>query len=82
MRCVALLFSRFLAISSAAVGLMGAALMGHSVLTPQTRLPRLHDEGPSVAVRFGVGGVCTAILLGLLSYALARIASSRTSPRE
>jgi hypothetical protein len=75
MRRVTWLLSRFLAILSASVGLMGAALMGHSLLTPQSRLPRLHDEGPSVLLRFGVGGVCAAIMLGLLSYALARIGS-------
>jgi hypothetical protein len=76
MRQVAVLLSRLLAISSVSAGLMGLALMGHSVLTPQTHLPRLHDDGPSVAVRFGIGSVCTAVALGLLSYAFAQLGSA------
>jgi hypothetical protein len=56
---------------------MAVALMGHSVLTPQSRLPRLHDEGPSVLLRFGIGGVGLAVVLGLLAYALARIGEPR-----
>lgn len=75
MRRIVLWLSRFLAILSGSAALMGVTLMGHSVLTPQTRLPRLHDQGPSVLLRFGIGSLCAAVLLGLLSYALARIAS-------
>jgi hypothetical protein len=76
MRQVAFFLSRLLAIASACTGLIGVTMAGHSLLTPQSRLPRLHDEGPSVLMRFGIGAVCAAILLGLLGYALARIGSA------
>jgi len=83
LRRIASLLSGFLAIASASVGLMAVALMGHAMTTPQSHLPPLHAEGPSVFVRFGVGGVGVAILLGLLSYALARLGggATRDAPR-
>jgi hypothetical protein len=79
MRRVAVLLSRLLAIASVSAGFMGMALLMHSVFTPLRHLPPLHDEGPSAAVRFGVGTVCAAVLLGLLSYAFARIGSAADS---
>jgi hypothetical protein len=82
MQTLALLLSRLLAILSASVGMMSIALMTHSVLTPQTRGPRVLEDGPPVVLRFGVGGVCAAIVLGLLSYALARFAASRAARRQ
>jgi hypothetical protein len=76
MRPVASVLSWLLALLSASVGLMAVSLMLHALLTPQSRLPRLHDEGPGVVLRFGIGGVCAAVVLGLLSYLLARAGSS------
>lgn len=82
MRQVCLLLSRLLAILSAVLFLMAAALLGHAVLTPQTHLPRLPEDGPSAAERFGLGGMCMAVVLGLFSYLLARVASSREAKHE
>lgn len=82
MRQAALLLSRLLAIVSATAFLMGIALLGHSILTPQTHLPRLPEEGPSTAVRFGAGTVGAAVVLGLLGYVLARFAAAGESKRE
>jgi hypothetical protein len=82
MRQVSVLLSRLLAILSAVTFLMAIALLGHSILTPQTHLPRLPEDGPSAAERFGLGGVCAAILLGSISYLLARLGSVREANRE
>ena len=82
MRRISLLLSRLLAILCAVTFLMAIALLGHSMLTPQTHLPRLPEEGPSAAERFGLGGVCAAIVLGLISYLLARLGSVPESKRE
>jgi hypothetical protein len=74
------LLSGLLAIASACAGLMGITTMGHSLLTPQSRLPRMHDEGPSLLLRVGIATTCAAIVLGILSYVLARVAAARKIP--
>jgi hypothetical protein len=76
------LLSRFLAIACASVGMMAIAMMTHTVLTPLTRGPRLEEDGPGAPFQFGIGGLGVAILLGLLSYALARVGSSPESESE
>jgi hypothetical protein len=81
MRTIAVLLSRFLAIACASVGMMAMALMTHSALTPLTRGPRLEEDGPGAPLQFGIGGLCVAILLGLLSYALARVGSHKSETR-
>jgi hypothetical protein len=65
--------STLLAILSACTAFMGVAMMGQSLLTPQSRLPRLHEDGPSLIMRLGAGGVAAAVVLGVLSYALGRL---------
>jgi hypothetical protein len=82
MRQIAVLLSRFLAIASASVGMMAVSMMTHTVLTPLTRGPRLEEDGPGAPLQFGVGGLCVAILLGLSSYALARVGSRGESETE
>jgi len=81
-RQVSLLLSRLLAILCGVVFLMAIALLGHAVLTPQTHLPRLPEDGPSAAERFGLSGIGAAIVLGLFSYLLARLSSSGEPKRE
>jgi acyl-CoA hydrolase len=82
MRTFAVLLSRFLAIASASVGMMAIAMMTHTVLTPLTRGPRMEADGPGAPLQFGIGGLGAAIVLGLLSYAFARIGSRGESEAE